>query len=414
MLRQIITQSNIHTRKKSTLNRRSYTTSSLYNFTEDEVILKDTVARFAQSVVAPKVKEMDENSKTDPEIKAQLFEQGLMGIAVDSKYGGSGMGVMALTLAIEEMAKVDAGISLLVDLQNTVVTQPIQRYGTESQKDKYLEMLVTEKLGSFCLSEWGSGSDAFALKTTALKKGNEYVINGTKAWISNAEEAATFNVFANVDPSKGYKGITCFVVEANNPGVTVSKKEEKLGMRSTVTNEVIFKDCVVSESDIVGEEGKGYKIAIGSLNEGRVGIAAQMLGIAKGAFNNTLPYLTQRKQFGENLTSFQGIQFELAELATDIEAATTLVYNAARLVEEGKPAAKEAAIAKLYASRVAERVSSSCINLLGGVGFTKDFPVEKYFRDCKVGQIYEGTNNMQLQTISKILINDYNTSKTLL
>jgi len=372
---------------------------------------RENVSRFAKEVIKPKVKEMDKNGGADKEVIRQLFEQGIMGVDTEVEYGGSGLSFTSSIITIEEISKVDPGIGVIVDVNNTVVQLPIRKFGTEEQKKRYLSRLTKECLGSFCLSEWGSGSDAFALKTTAIKKGNQYVINGTKAWITNSNEAGLFVVFANVDQSKGYKGITAFVVDRKNPGIRVGKKEDKLGIRASTTCEVIFEDCVVHERDILGEVGKGYKIAIEVLNEGRIGIGAQMIGLAKGVFDETMPYIIQRKQFGQSIASFQGMQFDYARCAMEIEAATLLVYNATRLREEGKPFIKEAAMAKLYSSLIAEKVSSTCVNMLGGVGFTKDFIVEKYYRDCKIGQIYEGTNNIQLQTIANLVLKDYGVTK---
>jgi len=371
------------------------------------LMLKETVSRFAKEVIGPKVREMDEKGVLDKDVLRQCFEQGFMGIETSPELGGGGMSFMSSVIVIEELAKVDASFSVVVDVQNTLVEIPIRKWGKKDQKERYLPKLSTEVLGSFCLSEWGSGSDAFALKTIAKREGNKFVLNGPKAWITNSAEAGLFIVFANADPSKGYKGITAFVVERDNPGLKVGKKEDKLGIRASSTCEINFNNCVVDEKDVLGEVGQGYKIAIETLNEGRIGIAAQMIGIAKGAFENTIPYLIQRKQFGQSIAMFQGMQFEYATCASEIEAASLLVYNAARLQEEKKPFVKEAAIAKYFSSLLAERVSSKCINMLGGVGYTKDFLIEKYYRDSKIGQIYEGTNNIHLQTIANLILKDY-------
>jgi len=381
--------------------------AALTSFTEDEKILRETVSRFAKEVVAPKVKKMDETSTMDKQILSALFEQGLMGIEVGSDYGGNGMNFTSSIVAIEELAKVDPSVSVVVDVQNTLVGIPLRRWGTEQQKKKYLPRLCSNTIGSFCLSEWSSGSDAFALKSVAKKQGDSFILNGTKAWITNSGEAEFFVVFANSDLSKGYKGITAFLISKDNPGIKIGKKEDKLGLRASSTCEVILTDCIVPSSDVLGEVGKGYKYAIETLNEGRIGIAAQMCGLAQGVLDHTMPYLIQRKQFGQSIASFQGVRFDYAWIATWIEAARLLTYNAARLQEERKPFAKEAAMAKLYSSEVAVKVASKCVDMLGGVGFTKEMPVEKYYRDCKIGQIYEGTTNIHLETIGKLVQKEY-------
>lgn len=370
-------------------------------------MLRDSVRRYAKEVIAPKVKQMDEESKMDPALIKGCFEHGFMGIEIDTAYGGNGMNFTSAILAIEELAKIDPSVSVMVDVQNTLVGIPIRRWGTEEQKEKYLPKIASDTLGSFCLSEWNSGSDAFALQTTAQKDGDYYILNGTKAWITNSGEAGFFIVMANADPSKGYKGITSFLISKDNPGIKIGKKENKLGLRASSTCEVILENCRVHKSDVLGEVGKGYKYAIESLNEGRIGIAAQMVGLAQGVLDHTLPYLAQRKQFGATIASFQGVRFDYAWLATYIEGARLMTYNAARLKEEGKPFTKEAAMAKLYASEVACTTANKCVELCGGIGFTKDFPVEKFFRDCKIGQIYEGTTNIQLDTIGKLVMKDY-------
>ncbi|KAF9150629.1 hypothetical protein BG015_007541 [Linnemannia schmuckeri] len=363
--------------------------ASLHTLTEDEALLKESVARFAQEQVLPKVQKMDETEKLDADVLKGLFEQGLMGIETDAKYDGSESSFMSAILTIEELAKVDPSISVICDVQ-----------------ERYLPRLATDTVGCFCLSEAGSGSDAFALQTRAVKDGDNYILNGTKMWITNSGEAEIFLVFANVAPEKGYKGITCFVVD-KSMGVKVNKKESKLGIRASSTCTLNFDDIVVPAANILGEVGKGYKYAIEILNEGRIGIAAQMLGLAQGAFDATLPYLFQRKQFGQLIGSFQGMQHQYAQVAMEIEAARLLTYNAARLKEQGKPFVKEAAMAKLYASQVAEKTASRCIEWAGGIGFTRDYPIEKFYRDCKIGAIYEGTSNIQLQTIAKILEKQY-------
>jgi len=314
---------------------------------------------------------------------------------------------MSAILTIEELARIDPSVSIFVDVQNTLVGIPLRKWGNLAQQEKWLPRLCTDTVGSFCLSENSSGSDAFALKTTAKRDGKNFVLNGSKAWITNSGEAGFFVVFANIDPSLGYKGITAFLLDKQNPGLSIGNREDKLGIRASSTCEVILNNCVVPEEDVLGELGKGYKIAIEVLNEGRIGVAAQMLGLAQGALDVTIPYINQRTQFGKPISSFQGVMFDYAHAATNIEAARLLVYNATRLQEEGKPFTKQAAMAKLFASNVAADVSSKCIELLGGVGFTKDFPAEKFFRDSKIGQIYEGTSNIQLNTIAGFVKKEY-------
>jgi alkylation response protein AidB-like acyl-CoA dehydrogenase len=307
-------------------------------------------------------------------------------------------------LAIEELARIDPSISVCIDVNNTLVINAFLNYGNEAQKNHYLPRLCQDTVGAYCLSEAGSGSDAFALQTKAEDQGDHWLLNGRKLWITNANEAGIFIVFANVDPGKGYKGITAFIIEKGYPGFSVGKKEDKLGIRASSTCELLFDNCRVPQENVLGETGKGYKIAIETLNEGRIGIGAQMLGLARGAYECALAYTKERKQFGQAISEFQGVQFQLAEMATQIEAARLMVYNAARLKDAGQPFIKQAAMAKLYASIVAERISSEAVNLYGGYGYVKDYPVEKYFRDCKIGQIYEGTSNMQKQTIAKMLL----------
>ncbi|OMH86141.1 Short/branched chain specific acyl-CoA dehydrogenase, mitochondrial [Zancudomyces culisetae] len=331
-----------------------------------------------------------------------------MGIETPAAYNGTEASFTSAILVIEELSKVDASVSVACDVQNTLVNTVFKHHASEELQAKYLPQLATDKVGSFALSEPSSGSDAFALKTTATKSadGSHYVLNGEKMWITNAGEAEIFLVFANVDVSRGYKGITCFVVE-KGMGVKVGKREKKLGLRASSTCPLVFEDVVVPASNILGEVGKGYKYAIEILNEGRIGIAAQMVGISQGCFDRTLPYLFQRKQFGSEIGSFQGMQMQFAQAAMEIEAARNLTYNAARLKQEGQPFVKEAAMAKLFASQVAERTTSRCVEWMGGVGFTREFPIEKYYRDCKIGAIYEGTSNIQLLTIAKSLISQY-------
>jgi len=379
---------------------------SLHTLTDSERELKESVSRFAQTAIAPRVKEMDETQTMDKSIIKGMFDQGYMGIEIPEKYGGTEMSFTSSIIAIEELAKVDPSVSVCLDVQNTLVNTLFRKYANEDVQSRFLPRLAQNTIGCFCLSEVGSGSDAFALKTRAKPDGDDYIINGTKMWITNSGEAEIFLVFANVAPEKGYKGITCFVVD-KSMGVQVGKKENKLGIRASSTCPLTFEDMRVPKKNILGEIGQGYKYAIEILNEGRIGIGAQMIGLARGAVNHTLPYLFQRKQFGTLIGEFQSVQHQYAQISVEIEAARLLVYNAARLKEQGKPFVKEAAMAKLYSSQIAERTASKCIELLGGVGFTKDFPVEKFFRDSKIGAIYEGTSNIQLQTIAKIIASEH-------
>ena len=375
-------------------------------FTEDDQMLRETVARFAEDKIRPFVMEMDKEARMRPEIIKECFELGLMGIEAPLEYGGNEMAFFAAVLVIEELAKVDPSVSVLVDVQNTLVNNILQRWASSDLKAKYLSRLTKDTVGCYCLSEASSGSDAFALKTRAEDKGDHWLLNGTKLWITNGAEAGIYMVFANVDPEAGYRGITCFIVERGYEGFAVGKKEDKLGIRASSTTELSFDNCKVPKENVVGPVGKGYKIAIETLNEGRIGIGAQMIGLAQGALDAAMKYIVERKQFGKAIADFQGVQFQYAQLATDIEAARLMVYNAARLKDAGQPFVKEAAMAKLFSSQVAERVASKCIELHGGVGFTKEYPAEKYYRDAKIGAIYEGTSNMQLQTIAKILTSE--------
>jgi len=375
----------------------------LTHFTEDEAMLKDAAADFARSVIGPKVHEMETSAKLDPDIVKAIFELGLMGIDIPEEYGGAGGTFMMSILAIEEISKVDASVGVFMDVQNTLVNNAFVRWGSEEVKQRYLPQLAMSKVGAYALSESGSGSDAFALKCRARKDGSNYVLSGSKLWITNANEADIFIVFANVNPEAGYKGITGFVVERGMPGFSIGKKEDKLGIRASSTCELIFEDCVVPAANILGEEGNGYKVAIETLNEGRIGIGAQMLGIARAAHEAALAYTRERKQFGKAIFEFQAVQFQLAEMALDIETAKLLVYQAARLKTTGQQFLKEAAMAKFHASAVAEKVASMAIDLYGGNGYVKEYPVEKYWRDAKIGKIYEGTSNMQLATIAKLL-----------
>ncbi len=387
-------------------------TEEIHNFpapaltmlSEEEKLFAASVRQFAEAEIKPYVREMDEQGKFKPEIIRQCFELGLMGIEPAEKYGGAGGSFFMACLAIEELARVDPSVSVFVDVQNTLVLNALLRWATEEQKQKYIPRLVKESAGAYALSEAGSGSDAFALQTRATDKGDHYLLNGRKLWITNALEADIFILFATVDPAKGYKGITAFIVEKSFPGFAVGKKEDKLGIRASSTCELILEDCPVPKENVLGEVGRGYKIAIETLNEGRIGIGAQMIGLARGAFECALAYTKERKQFGQLISEFQGVQFQLAELATELEAARLMVYNAARLKDAGQPFIKQAAMAKLFSSLVAERIASRSLELYGGYGYVKDYPVEKYYRDAKIGQIYEGTSNMQRQTIAKLLL----------
>jgi alkylation response protein AidB-like acyl-CoA dehydrogenase len=383
----------------------SATTNSrpaLTTWSEDELAFRDAVRSFAESEIKPHVTSMDEQAKMKPEIVSKLFEMGLMGIETPEQFGGAGASFTMACIAIEEIAKVDGSVSVLCDVQNTLVTNAIIKYGSPALKEKYLPRLAREWVGAYCLSESSSGSDAFALKMRAEKKDGKWILNGNKLWITNGNEASFFIVFANMDPSKGYKGITAFIVEKGYKGFSVGKKEDKLGIRASSTCELVFENCEVPEMNVLGEIGKGYKIAIETLNEGRIGIGAQMIGIAQGAYNATLNYIKTREQFGKSIAQFQGVQFQLAQMRMDLEASRLMVYNAARLKDQGEDFIESAAMAKLYSSKAAEKITSMAIDLFGGNGFTKEYPVEKYWRDAKIGQIYEGTSNMQLQTIAKI------------
>ncbi|HEY8461355.1 MAG TPA: acyl-CoA dehydrogenase [Blastocatellia bacterium] len=371
---------------------------------EEEKLFRASVREFAEAEIKPYVREMDEKQKIRPEIIQKCFELGLMGIEPGEEYGGSGGSFFMACLAIEELARVDPSISVCVDVNNTLTINAFLNYGTEAQKKKYVTRLATDTVGAYCLSEAGSGSDAFAMQTRAEDKGDHYLINGRKMWITNGNEAGLFIVFANADPGKGYRGITAFIVERDFPGFSVGKKEDKLGIRASSTCELLFDNCRVPKENLLGEFGKGYKIAIETLNEGRIGIGAQMVGLAQGAYEAALAYTKERKQFGQAISEFQGVQFQIAEMATKIEAARLMVYNAARLKDAKLPFIKQAAMAKLFASEIAEEVSSLAVNLYGGYGYVKDYPVEKFFRDAKIGQIYEGTSNMQKQTIAKMLL----------
>jgi alkylation response protein AidB-like acyl-CoA dehydrogenase len=376
----------------------------LTTLTEDEILFRDSVRRFAEDKIRPLAKEMDEKGAFDRALLDQFFQLGLMGIEIPEQYGGAGGKFFEAILAVEEFSRADASAGVIVDVQNTLVANAILRWATEDQKKRYLPKMSADTVGAYALSEAGSGSDAFALQTKAEIKGSDFVLNGRKLWITNGKEAGLFILFATVDASKGYKGITAFLIEKNFPGFTVGKKEDKLGIRASSTCELILEDCRVPKENVLGEIGKGYKIAIETLNEGRIGIGAQMLGVARGAWEYAAKYAQERIAFGKPIAEFQGIQFQIAQMATEIEAARLMVYNAARMKDAGMNFVKEAAMTKLFTSQVAERVTSLAIEVYGGYGYTKDYPVEKYWRDAKIGKIYEGTSNMQLATIAKLVM----------
>ncbi len=368
---------------------------------EDERIFRDSVREFAEAQVRPLVREMDEHAKIPKTLVSQLFDLGVMGIEIPDAYGGSGGTFFHSVLAVEELSRVDPSIGVLVDVQNTLVINAFAKWGNDEIKKRYLPRLAADTVGAYALSEAGSGSDAFALTTRAREDGDGYVINGRKLWITNGNEADVFIVFATINPEAGYRGITAFIVDRGMAGFTVGKKEDKLGIRASSTCELILEDCRVPKANVLGEIGKGYKTAIETLNEGRIGIGAQMIGLARGALDATIKYTKERKQFGKAIAEFQAVQHQIARAAVDVEAATLTVYNAARLRDAGKPFLTEAAICKILSSEVAERVASLAVNLFGGNGFVKEYPVEKFYRDAKIGQIYEGTSNLQLQTIAK-------------
>jgi alkylation response protein AidB-like acyl-CoA dehydrogenase len=378
----------------------------LTNFTDDEILFRDSVRQFAEERLRPHVKEMDEKGVFDAGLIQEFFQLGLMGIEIPEEHGGGGGKFFEAILAVEELSRVDASAGVIVDVQNTLVNNALLRWTTADQKKRYLPRMAADTCGAYALSEAGSGSDAFGLQTRAEREGSDYVLNGRKLWITNAKEAGIFVLFATVDSAAGYKGITAFVIEKDFPGFAVGKKEDKLGIRASSTCELILEDCRVPKENVLGEVGKGYKIAIETLNEGRIGIGAQMVGIARGAWEYAAKYAQERKQFGKQLSDFQGIQFQIAQMATEIEAARLMVYNAARMKDASVPFVKEAAMAKLFSSQVAERVTSLAIEIYGGYGFTKDYPVEKYWRDSKIGKIYEGTSNMQLATIAKLVFGE--------
>jgi alkylation response protein AidB-like acyl-CoA dehydrogenase len=376
----------------------------LTEFAEDERIFRDTVRSFAEVQVQPLVREMDEQATIPRHLIDQLFELGVMGIEVPETYGGSGGRFFHAVLAVEELSRVDPSVGVLVDVQNTLVVNALLRWGTEDLRQRYLPRLAANAVGAYALSEAGSGSDAFALTTRAQPDGDDFLLTGRKLWITNANEADIFIVFATVDPHAGYRGITAFVVDRDFPGFTVGKKEDKLGIRASSTCELVLDDCRVRRANVLGEVGKGYKTAIETLNEGRIGIGAQMVGLARGALDATVTYTKERKQFGKPIAEFQAVQHQIARAAVELEAARLTVYNAARLRDAGRPFLTEAAICKIFSSEAAEHIASLAVNLFGGNGFVKEYPVEKFYRDAKIGQIYEGTSNLQLQTIAKQLL----------
>jgi alkylation response protein AidB-like acyl-CoA dehydrogenase len=377
---------------------------ALTRLSEDETIFRDSVYEFADKEVRPLAREMDEHAKMSPALIKKLFELGVMSVEIPESYGGAGGTFFHSVLAVEALSRVDPSVGVLADVQNTLVINALLRWGSDEIKRKYLPKMATNTIGAYCLSEAGSGSDAFAMATRATERGDGFAITGRKLWITNGNEADIFIVFANINPDAGYRGITAFIVERGAAGFTVGKKEDKLGIRASSTCELLFEDCVVPKSQILGEVGKGYKVAIETLNEGRIGIGAQMLGLAQGALDHTIAYVKERKQFGKAIGEFQGVQFQIARMALDVEATRLLVYNSARLRDAGHPFLTEAAMCKVYSSEVAESVASMAVNLFGGNGFVKEYPVEKLYRDAKIGQIYEGTTNMQLMTIAKNLL----------
>ena len=378
--------------------------SPLTRLNEDEQLFRSTVREFSQQTIGPLVRQMDEEQHFSADLLPQLFQLGLMGIEIPVEYGGAGGSFFEAILAVEEISAVDPSVGVLVDVQNTLCVNALLKWGTAEQKKTFLPRMAAKIVGAYALSEAASGSDAFALQARAEKREDEYILNGQKLWITNAKEAGLFIVFATLDPAAGYKGITAFLVEKDFPGFTVGKKEDKLGIRASSTCELILEDCRVPADNVLGEPGKGYKIAIETLNEGRIGIGAQMLGLAQGAWNHAAKYAQERKQFGKPIAEFQAVQFSLAEMATEIEATRLLVYNAARLKDAKLDYVREAAMAKYFSSQVAERVASHAVEVYGGYGFVKDYPVEKYYRDAKIGKIYEGTSNMQLATIGKLVL----------
>jgi alkylation response protein AidB-like acyl-CoA dehydrogenase len=377
---------------------------ALTTLSEEEGMFREAVRDFAESEIAPRIMQMDRDQTMDPDLISQLFELGLMGIEIPESQGGAGSSFFTSILVVEELARIDPAVATMVDVQNTLVANAILRWGSDDQKEAFLPRLASDTVGAYALSEAGSGSDAFALSCRATSDGDDWILDGQKLWITSGKEAGIFIVFATVDPDAGYKGISAFLVEREMAGFTVGKKEDKLGIRASSTTELLFENVRVPAENVLGEVGKGYKVAIETLNEGRIGIGSQMVGLAQGALDHTVKYVQEREQFGKPIAAFQGVQFQLAQMATDIEAARLMVYNAARLKDAGDNFVDEAAKAKLFASQVAGRVSSTAVDLFGGYGFTREYPVEKLYRDAKIGAIYEGTSNMQLQTIAKILL----------
>ncbi len=384
------------------MSNETHSRPALTLLSDDEQAFREAVRSFAESEIKPHVHSMDQKAEMQSDIVKKLFEMGLMGVESPEKYGGAGSTFTMACIAVEELGRVDGSVSVLMDVQNTLVTNAFLKWGTEKQKENYLTKMSKDWVGAYALSESSSGSDAFALKLKAEKKGDKYILNGNKLWITNGKEASVFICFANLNPSLGYKGITAFIVEKSFKGFSVGKKEDKLGIRASSTCELLFDHCEVPEENVLGEVGKGYKIAIETLNEGRIGIGAQMVGIAQGAYEAALNYVKSREQFGKPIAQFQGVQFQLANMRTQLEAARLMVYNAARLKDAGQDFIQSAAMAKLFASKAAEKITSLSVDLHGGNGFTKEYPAEKFWRDAKIGQIYEGTTNMQLQTIAKM------------
>ena len=378
----------------------------LTTINDEETLFRQSVREFSDQQIKPLAAEMDEAGKFSADLIKQLFDLGLMGIAIPEQYGGQGGSFFMSIIAVEELSRADASAGVIVDVQNTLVSNAIQTWATDDQKQRYLPRLASDTVGAYALSEAGSGSDAFALATRAQEKGDSYILNGRKLWITNGAEAGLFIVFANISPDKGYRGITAFLVERSFPGFAVGKKESKLGIRASSTCELILEDCVVPKANVLGEAGKGYKIAIETLNEGRIGIGAQMIGLSQGALDCGVSYIKERRQFSQPISKFQGVQFQVAQIATELEAARLMVYNAARMKDAGEDFVAQAAMAKLFSSQVAERVTSQVVEFYGGYGYTRDYPVEKYYRDAKIGKIYEGTSNMQLQTIAKLILGD--------
>jgi len=387
-----------------TTQHSELTPQALTTLSEDERLFRDSVYEFADREIRPLVREMDEQAKIAPGLIAKLFDLGVMGIEIPESYGGGGASFFHSVLAVEAVSRVDPSIGVLVDVQNTLVINALLKWGSEEIKQRYLPKMAANTIGAYALSEAGSGSDAFAMATRAAERDGEWQISGRKLWITNGNEANLFIVFANVNPVEGYRGITAFLVERGFPGFTVGKKEDKLGIRASSTCELLFDGCRVPRANVLGEVGKGYKVAIETLNEGRIGIGAQMIGLAQGALDHAISYTRERKQFGKAIAEFQAVQHQLARAATELEAARLLVYNSARLRDQKQPFLTEAAMCKIFSSEVAERVASLAVNLFGGYGFVKDYPVEKLYRDAKIGQIYEGTTNLQLQTIAKQLL----------